>query len=68
MFLRVFAMLMKLTSQKLSMLSLVGGGTLITSFTLLKPTPSSRAVHSTKLWNISQPQSRYFSSPVMRHM
>lgn len=58
----------ELTSQKLSILSLFGGGTSMTSPTLVNPPPFSTSVCLTNASNISQPHSRYSSSPVMRHM
>lgn len=58
----------ELTSQKLSILSLFGGGTSMTSPTLVNPPPFSTSVCLTNASNISQPQERYSSSPVMRHM
>lgn len=56
------------TNQKLSILSLFGGGSCITSPTLVNPPPFSTIVCLTNASNISQPHSLYTSSPVMRHM
>lgn len=56
-----------LTSQKLSMLSRITAGTTFAFFKLENPRPST-AVCSMKLRNISQPHSRYFTSPVILHM
>lgn len=57
-----------LTSQKLSMLSLVDGGTVRTSLRLVKPSPSGAIVCSRKAWKIFQPHSRYIESPVTRYI
>lgn len=57
-----------LTGQNDSILSRLCVGTWLTFVMLVKPAPSGATVWFMKAWNISHPQSRYRSSPVMRHM